>query len=132
MTTAYDRGHAAGYRAALDREHAGDVTTEDADQGAVWFAMPRMNSSTTTRPPSTSAAGFSAGPNTSATADSHCRTAPPTCRPLRSPQPKISVMRWMKPASVASTPAIAVGGRPATAASRTASDRSRNYARLLT
>lgn len=51
MTTAYDRGHAAGYRAALDREHAGDVTAEDADQGAVWFAMPageQLDDATTT------------------------------------------------------------------------------------
>ncbi|MGX4711982.1 hypothetical protein [Rhodococcus ruber] len=51
MTTAYDRGHAAGYRAALGREHAGDVTAEDADQGAVWFAMPageQLDDATTT------------------------------------------------------------------------------------
>ncbi|USC18463.1 hypothetical protein [Rhodococcus sp. 11-3] len=38
--SAYDRGHAAGYAAAVDREHAGDATAEDADNGVVWFTIP--------------------------------------------------------------------------------------------
>lgn len=36
MTSAYDRGHDAGFAAAVDREHNGDATS--ADEGATWFA----------------------------------------------------------------------------------------------
>lgn len=36
--SAYERGRAAGYAAAVDREHSGDATgTKD---GPTWFAVP--------------------------------------------------------------------------------------------
>ena len=38
MTSTYDRGHAAGYAAAVDREHTGDASS--AEDGPVWFALP--------------------------------------------------------------------------------------------
>ena len=37
-TDAYTQGHAAGYREAVERDHAGDATS--ADDAATWFAMP--------------------------------------------------------------------------------------------
>ncbi|QXU56574.1 hypothetical protein [Rhodococcus sp. LW-XY12] len=40
MSRYYQRGHTAGYAAAVEREHTGDVTAADADQGATWFTTP--------------------------------------------------------------------------------------------
>lgn len=36
--TPYERGHAAGYAEAIEREHLGDATTDD--DHATWFSMP--------------------------------------------------------------------------------------------
>lgn len=36
--TPYERGHAAGYAAAVEREHLGDATA--SDDPTTWFAVP--------------------------------------------------------------------------------------------
>lgn len=38
MPSTYERGHAAGYAEAVEREHLGDATT--GDDPTTWFSMP--------------------------------------------------------------------------------------------
>ncbi|PND53554.1 MULTISPECIES: hypothetical protein [Rhodococcus] len=37
MSSPYQRGHAAGYAAAVDRAHHGDATADDAERGQIWL-----------------------------------------------------------------------------------------------
>ncbi|CDZ87487.1 hypothetical protein QM787_22260 [Rhodococcus ruber] len=37
MNSHYQRGHAAGYAAAVERAHHGDATADDAEQGQLWL-----------------------------------------------------------------------------------------------